>query len=184
MIKKKLFVVLIVLVVLPATIFASVYFFRIKQLPQLTDYDKREEVTLLYEVYRTKSFRGIEDISPEEILLDSNDNYVFVDIREENEKNISIIPGAISFDNFEKDVEDYLDKKIIAYCTIGNRSGQYVKVLDNKNIDAYNLIGGILLWVHDGGEVVSPAGNITKKVHVSRPRWNLLPKGYTGFYNN
>ena len=46
-----------------------------------------------------------------------------------------------------------------------------------KDFTLYNLRGGLLAWVHDGGEVVDEKGK-TKRIHVYGRKWNLAPRSY------
>lgn len=52
------------------------------------------------------------------------DNRIIVDVREDAEMKVSVIPFSISRREFESDVMPSLDKNtlIIPYCTIGNLS--------------------------------------------------------------
>ena len=80
-------------------------------------------------------------------------NLVVVDVRTEAERAVSVIKGAVTKEQYEADVNgEYVGKKIVAYCTIGYRSGKYVeKLIKDKGVDAYNLRGSILAWTHAGG---------------------------------
>ena len=78
---------------------------------------------------------------------------------------------------FIKDPAKYKDAVKIAYCTISYRSGKFAQKLQKKGIPVYNLKGGILAWVHDGGKVYDLNGE-THRIHVYGRKWNLGPKGY------
>ena len=43
---------------------------------------------------------------------------------------------------------------VIAYCTIGVRSGFLVRSLRRRGVNAVNMAGSILSWCHAGGELV------------------------------
>ncbi|GMV90880.1 MAG: hypothetical protein AMXMBFR82_06580 [Candidatus Hydrogenedentota bacterium] len=107
---------------------------------------------------------------------------VLVDVRTEDEREISGIPDAISKAKFEQYEDAYADKTIVTYCTIGYRSGIYAETLREKGLDARNLRGSILSWVHEGRPVVDPEGAETRRVHIYGPEWNLLPEGYTAVW--
>ena len=113
-------------------------------------------------------------------LQNAASDYVVVDVRDEEERRVSVIPGAISQSEFESGLNSrYKNKKIVPYCTIGYRSMKYTKELKNKGLEAYNLRGSILSWVHSGAEVVSPSSQQpTKEVHVYGDKWKLAPAGY------
>ena len=111
-------------------------------------------------------------------LQNSTENVIVIDVREDAERAISYIPHSITQKIFEENQQQYSKYKVITYCTIGYRSGKYAEKLRAKNIDAYNLDGSLLGWVHDGGKLVDANGQVTKKIHVYGKRWNLAPNGY------
>ena len=102
---------------------------------------------------------------------------LFIDTRKPSEMKVSMLPGALSKEAFLKDPLKYRDLTIIAYCTISYRSGDFAVRMSNKGIDIYNLEGGLLAWVLEGGKVYD-AGRETKRVHVYGKKWNYLPKEY------
>lgn len=110
--------------------------------------------------------------------LSELDDYLLVDIREKKEQNVSMIPGSITQEEFEKNPEKYKGKKIITYCTIGYRSSEYAEKIRKKGFKAYNLRGSLLTWAHEGGQFVDKMGAKTKKVHVYGKPWSLLPEGF------
>jgi rhodanese-related sulfurtransferase len=112
-------------------------------------------------------------------LLAEQANYVLLDVREPRETNISMIPGAISKLEFEKNPEKYKDKKIIVYCTIGYRSSKYAERWNKRGYQMSNLRGSLLLWSHAHGAMVDSAGVPTRKIHVYAKQWDLLPNGYS-----
>jgi len=65
----------------------------------------------------------------------------------------------------------------IGYCTISYRSGVLARGLNQKGIPIYNLRGGLLAWVHDGGKVYNGSKE-THRIHVYGQEWNLGPEGY------
>lgn len=100
---------------------------------------------------------------------------LLVDVRTPEERAVSMIPGAISLDELEEQANT--GQKVVAYCTIGYRSGQATEALRAEGWDAYNLEGSILAWTHSGGDLVGPEGP-TRKVHVYGRKWNLVADGY------
>ena len=103
-----------------------------------------------------------------------NENVVLVDIRDEKEIEVSRIPGAITEQQFKKNIDQYKGKTIVAYCTIGYRSGKFAS---EQKIPVHNLIGGVLMWSHSNGEFVNKKGK-TDKVHVYSKDWNYLNSKY------
>lgn len=143
-----------------------------------TDAEKESAIDLMYDEYRA-DFPDAPEIDVEELLtLRETQDVLIVDVREPQERAVSIIPGAISRESFESMKESLKKGPIVVHCTIGYRSGKYVEKLKAEGIEAHNLKGSILSWVHAGQPVVDPEGNQTKRVHVYGERWNLLPKGY------
>jgi rhodanese-related sulfurtransferase len=131
----------------------------------------------MYQDYQ-KSFPDVPEITASE-LADRMDQggVTVVDVRTPREWDVSRIPGAIPIEEFEKNPASYKDQPVIAYCTIGYRSGQFAKRLQEQGFDASNLTGSILSWVHEGYEVVDNDGE-TNRVHVYGPQWDLLPPEY------
>lgn len=132
----------------------------------------------MYDGYR-KDFPNVPGITAEELMqLQLVGDVVLVDVREPEEQKVSMIPGAITLEAFEKARENYRDSHIVVYCTIGARSGRHAIELIEENFDARNLEGSILSWTHAGGGLVGPTGQPTKDVHVYGPTWNLAADGY------
>jgi rhodanese-related sulfurtransferase len=143
----------------------------------LTDDQKFVTVHEMYLEYK-KDFPGIKDISPSEAMeMMKTGKVIFVDIRKTAEMDVSMLPGAVKKDEFLKMPSKYKDNTIIAYCTIGYRSGKFAGEMHDKVISIYNLRGGILAWVLEGGKVYDEKGE-TRRVHVYGEKWNYLPKGY------
>jgi rhodanese-related sulfurtransferase len=104
-----------------------------------------------------------------------------VDVREPHEQAVSMIPGAMSRTEFEARKDDFRDVPIVAYCTLGFRSGKYAATLHNEGFNAYNLHGAILAWTHAGQPLVDAEGE-TRRVHVYGRKWNLVASGYEGVW--
>ena len=124
-------------------------------------------------------FSGVKEIKLEDFKKLNSKEIIIVDVRNSKEQSISMIKGAITLDQFEKNPNKYKDKKIIAYCTIGYRSGKFVKEISKKGFDAYNLEGSILGWIHHQGPLVDQNKQQTKRIHVYGSSWDLPPDGYT-----
>lgn len=107
--------------------------------------------------------------------------YILVDVREQREMAVSMIPGSISAVEFEKSKEKHRGKLIIPYCTIGLRSSKYTDQLIQSGFQAKNLKGGVLSYAHNGLKFIHE-NKETNKVHVYGEAWNLLPKGYIGIF--
>ena len=144
---------------------------------KLTELQKKAIVYKMYKDYR-KEFPSVKDISPREAMKQMKTGQtVFVDIRKPSEMQVSMLPGAIKKQAFLNDASRYKGWTIIAYCTIGFRSGKFALKMSNKGIEIYNLKGGVLAWVLEGGKVYDASGE-TNRIHVYGKKWNYLPGGY------
>ena len=145
------------------------------------DRQKRSKVIAMYNDY-TGNFPEIEDIASEEALqLLARSNTVFVDVRKPKEQKISMIPGAVTKEQFLKRIKEYRDKKVIAYCTIGYRSGKFAEKMAKKGFDVMNLRAGLLGWVHAHGPLVSKDGPV-HTLNVYGKTWDLAPSWITTVY--
>ena len=144
---------------------------------ELTDAQKKKIVYQMYADYK-KDFPGVKDISPLEAMkLMKQGRLVFVDTRSPAEMKVSMLPNAVTKDEFLKDPSKYKDRTVVGYCTISYRSGLFAEKMSKKGIMIYNLSGGLLAWVLEGGKVYDANGE-TKRIHVYDEEWNYPPKGY------
>lgn len=139
-----------------------------------------EKLTRIHEMAAeiAADFPKVPVLTPDELstLLDST-HVVLVDAREQREREVSIIPGAIAREAFEAIRSEFADRRVVVYCTIGQRSAEYVEQLREAGIDAWNLEGSIVAWTHTGGELVDKDGP-TRRLHVYGARWDLAASGY------
>ncbi|MCC6795050.1 MAG: rhodanese-like domain-containing protein [Candidatus Hydrogenedentes bacterium] len=127
-----------------------------------------------------KEFPDVPELIAGELAMrPAQSRLVLVDVREDTERGVSMIPGAVSVKEFERKKPEHKDKTIVMYCTVGYRSGLKAQQLRKEGFDAYNLRGSIIAWVLDGKPVIDPNGDETKRVHVYGQQWNLVPEGYT-----
>ena len=142
-----------------------------------SDAERATAVEAMYQDYRS-DFEDVPDVTPEALLEWMEDpKTVLVDVRKQKERVVSIIPGAISREEYEAHKEQYEGYRVISYCTIGYRSGKYSERLRKDGVDAYNLMAGILGWVHAGG-AIEIDGEPTHEVHVYGRQWSLLPSDH------
>jgi rhodanese-related sulfurtransferase len=142
-----------------------------------TDAQKRDQIEKLYMSYK-KEFPAVQDVDPQEAMqLSNTGKVVFIDVRKPSEQSVSHLPGAITADFYLENPEKYNDYIKIGYCTISYRSGILAQELHQKGIPIYNLRGGLLAWVHDGGRVYNGTDE-TKRIHVYSREWNLGPDSY------
>lgn len=109
-------------------------------------------------------------------------NYQVLDSREKAEFDVSHLSGArwVGYETFDlKNVKD-LDpnKPILVYCTVGARSQQIGRKLQEAGFTrVYNLYGGIIQW-SNSGKLLESDGIPTKKVHTYSKSWGIwLEKG-------
>ena len=159
-------------------VLASVCYRGFASVKHLTNDEKKRIVQEMYDDYKKTSFPDVPDISPAMAMkLMQSHQVVFVDTRTPQERRVSMLPGAISVNEFLKDSNKYRNETIISYCTISYRSAKFTRELNNKGFTAYNLAGGLLAWVLDGGKVYDSSG-VTKRIHVYGKKWDYPPEGY------
>lgn len=141
-----------------------------------------QEIESMYASYE-QELAGIQEVRPKDIAnIYQDPGIILVDVRTPEEQAVSMIPGAITRSDFERNQDQYVEKRIILHCTIGYRSGLYAKELAQKGIEAENLVGSLLLWAHEGLPLHDSQGAPTTKIHVYGKKWNLLPMGYEGIW--
>lgn len=149
---------------------------------QQNDSLRQARIESMYGDYK-KYFPQVKEISAEEIVQRrAKERMVFVDVRTDAERAVSVIPGAISESEFEAGRSRYLQSPVVVYCTIGYRSGLFVKNFGSSIAEVYNLKGGVLAWAGAGQEFLDANGNSTRKVHVYGRKWNLLPPEYSAVW--
>jgi sodium/bile acid cotransporter 7 len=138
---------------------------------------KINRVLKMYSAYK-KDFPEVVDVSAigMQSLL-ARDAVLFIDVRTQQERAVSMLPGAVSEAEFLQTPSLARGKTAVAYCTIGYRSGLFAKKMAARGRRVLNLAGGILAWVLEGGKVYHD-GKITRRVHVYGKKWNILPNGY------
>jgi rhodanese-related sulfurtransferase len=143
-----------------------------------SDPQKKQAVYQMYAGYK-KDFPEVTDITPRETmqLLAQKKKVVLVDVRSPEEQQISMLPGAVTREEFLRNLDQYRNHVIIGYCTISYRSGKLAQDLSTQGITMHNLQGGLLAWLHEGGRVYSQ-GVETDKVHVYGKKWDLAPARY------
>ena len=123
-----------------------------------------------------------------QFLYEDELNMILVDVRSKNERDVSMIPGAITSDEFENLIKNNpnMDKSrlIVPYCTIGYRSGKYGSYL-LKECGFTNVRNGegIVLWTHAVGSSlvvqVGGAEKCTNEVHTFGSAWDLASDKYS-----
>jgi len=103
-------------------------------------------------------------------------DFVVVDVRSDAEVNVSVIPGAITKAQYEKNRDQYAGRLVIPYCTVGGRSGAYAKQLAEDGVKVKNYKGSILKWVDAGLPLVTLKGQSTNRVHTYSDRYRIPAK--------
>ena len=103
----------------------------------------------------------------------SRGRFIIVDVRAKVETDVSMIPGAITQTNFEQTMPQHRGKAVIAYCTVGYRSGIYAKKLQSNGWHAWNYEGSILDWCRHELPVVTQGGQKTNRVHTYNSSYSL-----------
>jgi rhodanese-related sulfurtransferase len=103
-------------------------------------------------------------------------SFVVVDVRSDAEVNVSVIPGAITKSQFEKDRQQYEGRMVIPYCTVGGRSGAYAKKLKSSGVRVKNYEGSILKWIDAELPLVTLDGKPTNRVHTYSDRYKIPAK--------
>ncbi len=85
--------------------------------------------------------------------LMADGEYLLLDVRtpQEFEGELGHLPGAVLIPVQEleqrlSELEQYKERKIIAYCRTGNRSGKATSLLNQKGYNVVNMLGGMVEW--------------------------------------
>jgi rhodanese-related sulfurtransferase len=136
---------------------------------------RQQAVQELYENYK-KNFPGVPEVTPEEAMkLQQAGQAVFVDVRPLTERRVSKLPEAVAVGDFLTCPDSYQGKTVIAYDTVGYRSGLFVEKMRRQGITIANLKGGLLGWLHAGGKIYDSGGRETRRVHIYGCMWNYAP---------
>ena len=131
-------------------------------------------VLAMYAKYR-QNFPEVPDIEAAVAMrLYSEGKLQFIDVREPEEIQTATLPGAIDKQTFLRDKTAFSTKILVAFCTIGYRSGVFAREMAQAGLPVTNLAGGILAWVAEGGKVYDQHGE-TRRLHVYGPKWDLAP---------
>ena len=147
---------------------------------EMTTPEKKAEIDRMYAEYEAEfpEVLGIEATDLiERTSTEAAENLTLIDVRPIEERAVSIIPGAISLEDFERDPRAYDGSTLVTYCTVGYRSGLVAAELQERGFEVLNLKGSLLSWAHAGGELENAEGP-TQQLHVYGRRWDLAPEGY------
>ena len=87
-------------------------------------------------------------------IMDSEEGYIILDVREQDEYDAGHIPGAIviSHEEIEEKAEDVLtdkDQLILVYCRSGRRSKLAAEALVELGYTNIKEFGGIIDWPYE-----------------------------------
>lgn len=119
--------------------------------------------------------------------LDGVSSPILVDVRSKEERDISMIPGAIAVEDFEALMKtnscQFKSQLIIPYCTIGYRSGKYgTQLIEKHGFTNVRNGEGIVLWTYQGADLVTVKKDSivsSKVVHTFGSAWNLAAEDYS-----
>jgi sodium/bile acid cotransporter 7 len=135
---------------------------------------RHSAILAMYAQYR-QNFPEVSDMAAAEAKrLYSEGELQFIDVREPEEIQTATLPGAIDKETFLRDKTAFSTKTLVAFCTIGYRSGVFAQEMAQAGIPVTNLAGGILAWVSESGKVYDQHGE-TRRLHVYGPKWDLAP---------
>lgn len=124
-----------------------------------------------------KKHPSIESLSVEELQQQLNSKHIPViyDVRKKKEFSISHLPGALHAQDAAQ-VSVAKDTPIVAYCSVGIRSADFVSELVKRGYtNVKNLRGSIFSWANQGYPLVRDAIPV-RKVHPFNKRWGKLLK--------
>jgi rhodanese-related sulfurtransferase len=110
------------------------------------------------DLYNEAKARVRQIDAKEALELHAEGRATFVDVRDLNEVNLGMIPGAIHLDRgrLESKVEEAIprDAKVVLYCAAGNRSALAADTMHQMGYtDVCSLSSGFRGWVEAGGDI-------------------------------
>ncbi len=88
------------------------------------------------------------NISVQQMSAMPADDYLCIDIRGEIAYQHGHIPGAVYWNGSDEGLEELpKTKKLVVYCTYGEKSITAVKKLEQRGFETYNLSGGYREWL-------------------------------------
>lgn len=106
------------------------------------------------------------------------DNYLILDVRAEEEFEVSHLPGAVQITPESTQFDESIlnsEKPVLVYCSVGLRSEKLGERLQQANPDlkVFNLNGGIFQWSNQEKKLVDSADKPTKSVHTYNAAWSF-----------
>ena len=118
-------------------------------------------IALIVRMEIKRALRGFKSVTPAEAVRFINkEDALVLDIRESNELSQGSIRGArhLALSVLKQrleELQEYIEKPVIAYCKAGNRSTQACEILKKNNFsNVMSLKGGLEAWKMDNLPVV------------------------------
>lgn len=106
------------------------------------------------------SFKEVDSATLKEMIDTEGDNLLLYDIRTPAEYQQGMIRGGklTPLDAVPSMMNEIpTDKTIVFYCRSGVRSAHACEYVNEQlDLDAINLVGGIIAWYQSGNEVIKP----------------------------
>lgn len=149
--------------------------------PQIQEISAKDLYQNLLEQSQSLEKAKTSNIQASQAKLAPQPKLIVVDVREPREYNVSIIPGAITKEQYEKNKEQFAHATIVPYCTVGGRSAQYARELASEGIKVMNFKESIIGWCEAKLPLVTLDGKPTQRVHTYNSR-NRVPSEYQPVY--
>ncbi|XP_028400685.1 adenylyltransferase and sulfurtransferase UBA4-like [Dendronephthya gigantea] len=149
-----------------------------------------------------KTFPNVKQLQTKDldefIVGNKYKNLILLDVREQDEYEVSHLPNAIRVEPDEavdqvmtkikeklEDISNY-HVRVVCYCSVGYRSSamaqklyrQFRRLIETEQIDIvskiYNLEGGIFKWANEGMELIDCNNQETKYCHPYNFLWGKL----------
>ena len=96
-----------------------------------------------------------------------------VDVRSREERAISTLPGAVPLHALP--LPPPPDIPLVLFCTVGYRSAlEATRLAEHAPRAGIFSMAGILSWAHHGGALLTPAGQMTNRVHCFGSQWAVM----------
>lgn len=142
-----------------------------------------EIVDFLWGIVSRKHAAPITTEQLQQILCNDPQSIILVDVRSDEERQVSMLPHAISLEDFRKlDLSSSHplgtpQRLIIPYCTLGGRSYWASRTLLREGRAVRNYRAGIIGWTRANLPLVTPDGVPTNRLHRYWT-WFTVPECY------
>ena len=142
-----------------------------------------EIVELLWGIITREHAASITTEQLHQILCNDPQSIILIDVRSDEERQVSMLPHAISLDEFKESevssshASSTRERLIIPYCTLGGRSFRETRKLLRQGRGVSNYREGIIGWTRANLPLVTPDGVPTKRIHRYWA-WLSVPESY------